>query len=132
LETRLAKKEHSIIKRDQRQDAHSIARPGLFSSQLRSYHAIIISGNARAPSHHGIFQRRWERGKYCFLVGDEVTSLKFPFYLRASQRLLTSSPTFLTGGLDRHRSPTDFIPPRRIIPMALPHRMGLFLWLWLF
>jgi hypothetical protein len=32
------------------------------------------------------------------LVGDEVTSLKFHGVLRASQRLLTSSPTCLSGG----------------------------------
>ena len=55
-----------------------------------------------------IFQRRGEREKYRFIVGDEVTSLKFHGVLRASQRLLTSSPTCLSG-VGRYQQK---LPPR--------------------
>jgi hypothetical protein len=40
-----------------------------------------------------------------------VTSLKLPEFLRASQRLLTSSPTFLTGGYT--------LPAEDVAPLGL-------------
>jgi hypothetical protein len=73
-------------------------QPGLLPQEKEELRRVAIIRWRVRPALAWIFQRRWEREKYRFFVGDEVTSLKFHGLLRTSQRLLTSSPTFLTGG----------------------------------